>query len=114
MSYILDGTTLPNPKSFKRGFIPVSQDCKTIDGRQGRDFKIVKERFVLGFDNLTSTEITAILTIVEKNVAVTFSVNEKDLTINQTDVLVNVTSINYVTPGSIYLSEMEIELVEVE
>jgi hypothetical protein len=87
---------------------------ETIDGKSNRDFRIVKERFVLGWESLTSSQLSTILGIVALNTAVTFSVDDSGLVIDQTSVLVSISSINYNTPGSAYLAETEIELVEVE
>jgi hypothetical protein len=112
--YVLDGTNLPRPKYFRRESIFVAQDVRAISGREGRDKSHRKERFVLGWDVLVSSELSTILTIVEKNQPVTFSVSEENLTINEISVIVNIVSIRYTTPGENYIAETEIELIQVE
>jgi len=63
---------------------------------------------------LVSSELDTILAIVEKNQAVTFSVNEENLTIDEISVIVNIVSIEYLTPGENYIGQTKIELIQVE
>ena len=114
MSYILNSQTLPTPNSFRREFISISNDVGAINGKTGRDMRTRKEKFVLSWKSLTSSQLSIILDIVNGNVPVNFSVNDSGLIVEQTSVIVNIGSIRYLTPGSTYLAETEIELVEVE
>jgi hypothetical protein len=50
--------------------------------------------------------------IVDGDMPVTFSVDEENLKIAETNVIVNLASIEYTTPGENYIGELVIELVE--
>jgi len=113
-AYILDSQSLPRPKSFSREFISISRDVRTIDGKEGRDMSHRKERYILGWDTLSAYNVSRILTIIDKDTAVTFAISEENLTILSTNVLVKLVSIDYITPGENYLAELVIELLEVE
>lgn len=113
MSYILNGVTLKTPSAFNREYIKVARDEKTLNGRTGRDKRVTKERFILSWEHLSSSELGDILTIIELNQAVTFLVNETNLLINETNVIVNISDVTYVIPGSNYIASTRIELKEV-
>lgn len=110
--YVLDDLILPRPKSFKRGFIVTKTDMMTLGGRTGRDIISRKERFVLGWEYLSKTEIDAILEKVELNTPLNFRVFDRVLTIDDTTVIPYVASINYNIPGSNYIGSLELELIE--
>jgi hypothetical protein len=112
--YLLNGVSLPRPNTFSREFISVSNDTESIDGRRGRDLRMVKEKFILHWQNLHASEFTIIKDIVELNKSVTFSVSDANLTINEINVIVYMGSIEYNTPGSTYIGDMEIELIQEE
>jgi len=114
MGYILDSTTIPRPKGFIREELLVGQDVVAINGRTGRDIRNRKERFILSWEVLSNAEVSTIMTIVEKNEAVTFSVAETNLTINETSVIVSIESIEYKIIGSNYIAALALELVEVQ
>ncbi len=113
MSYVLNGVTLPTPKLFKRKQLLISRDVGTISGKGGRDITARKESFILGWDDLNNTELTTILDIVDLNAAVSFLVNETNLTVNSTEVIVNIRDIKYDSLGGDYLCDTQIELIEV-
>lgn len=115
MSYILNGTNLPRPKKFSRKFIMVSQDSNSINGHGGRDIRtITKENFLLSWEVVSESELLSILSIVELNSPVSFSVTEDNLTISETSVIVRVGQIEYVIPGGSYYAMFSIELEEVQ
>ncbi len=115
MSYVLDGSIIPRPKELQRGFLPISQDYKTINGRGSRDVRsITKESYILRWETLSLAEITTILGIVDKNIAVNFYVDEENLTISTISVIVRIGSIEYSVVGSNYVGSMEIQLEKVQ
>lgn len=115
MSYILNNTNLPRPKKFSRKFIMVSQDSNSINGRGGRDLRtITKESYLLSWEIVSPSELSSILSIVEVNEPVKFSVTEGDLTISEISVIVRVGQIEYVIPGDSYYAMFSIELEEVQ
>lgn len=92
----------------------MSRDVRTINGKEGRDISAKKERFVLGWEILSRTEFDRLSTIADNGVAVTFSVDDGNLVINETSVLARLSQARYVVPGSDYIVGTEIELIEVE
>jgi hypothetical protein len=107
----LDGTTLKSPKAFTREFIYQKQDFTSINGKTMRDTSGRKEKFVFEFENLTKTQVDALMTIVAKNVAVAL--------VYQGDGIANISkmcfpyigSIEYNTGGINYLSSLELDLI---
>lgn len=112
--YYLNGVQLPSPKTFERDFIYQRTDYTTLSGKTTRDTSGKKEKYILSWENLNRNEVNIIKAIVELNTAVPFSVDEEDLQIASVSVIIHVNAINYTTPGSTYLAETELELIEVE
>jgi hypothetical protein len=114
MPFLLDGNTLSRPKTFKREPLEIAEDFTSVTGKEGRDRVLRKEVFTLGWETLSSSEVSVLLGIVAKNTPVTFSVSDRNLTINEINVLVTIESVKYVIPGESYLAEVEIELTQIE
>lgn len=112
--YKLNGNTIARPKTFKRTPLLLHTDMITLSGRTGRDIAHVKEQFVLGWDVLSKDELQILLALVDLAVPITFSVQDKDLTIEQTTVIPNITDITYEVLGSNYIAKLEMVLTEVE
>ncbi len=113
-AYLLNGLAIPRPKFFKRDFIFVSKDVRAINGKEGRDISGKKERFVLGWELLALLEFDRLSAAADTGTAVTFSVTDGNLVINQTNVLARLSQARYIVPGSNYVVGTEIELTEVE
>ena len=111
--YKLGTLILPRPKYFKREFIYLKTDMNTIDGSTKRDIGTFKERFILGYEVLTQTEITAIQDIIDLDTAVSFQVSENNLTINSTNVFPSIKVKSHSIPGEDYRAAIELELLEV-
>ncbi len=110
----MNGLNIPRPKFFKRDFIFVSRDVRAINGKEGRDISGKKERFVFGWEVLSLLEFDRLNAAADVGATVTFSVNDGNLIINETNVLARVSQARYVIPGSSYIVGTEIELIEVE
>lgn len=110
--YILDYKILPKPDGFERSFINIKRDYQSIDGKTSRDIEGMKERFILRWKTLSKSEADSILSTVEKNEAVDFLVNEDNLTINVTRVMVRINSKEYSILGNDYLVSLVLELTE--
>jgi len=110
--YFLDGNALPRPSFFNRDVIFVARDGTTVDGKLGRDLRLHKERFLLGWEALSKDKVDLLLSIVEQPQPVEFEVNDGNLRINRTDVVTIIYTIKYITPGSDYLAEVFIGLTE--
>lgn len=114
MRYILDNTELPRPKSFKREFISISERYNSLSGKIGKDVRTTKEKYILTWEIVSSTELSNIMTIVNKNTSVNFQIAEEKLIISSTSVIVKISNIEYTIPGSSYYCSFALELEEVE
>lgn len=112
--YLLDYYILPKPKQFSRSYIQIKTDVTSINGKLGRDLGGFKEKYLLSWENLTKDEVDRIIGIVNKNTAVDFFVLEDNLQVPLVSVLLRISSIEYTTLGSDYLSSLSLELEEVE
>jgi hypothetical protein len=113
MAYILGAITLPNPKSFKREFIETAAENLLIEGKTTKRVENRKERFILTFLNLTQAEVGSILSEYELEAVRTFQVNETNLTIGPTDVLVDIEEREYPLSGEEYRENLTLVLTEV-
>lgn len=109
--YYLNGVLLKKPKKFTREFIYQKTDYTTITGKTVRDTSSRKEKYNLGFENLTKTQVDAILTIIALNTPVLFTVNGKDIVNISETVIPYVGGIKYETPGGDYRASLELELI---
>ena len=113
MSYVLGDVTLPRPKSMERKFLEVSQENLTIDGKATRKITNRKEEFILTFQSLSQAVVNSLLSEYELQAVRTFTVDEDNLSIGPTDVLVDVLTRNYPISGKRYLEEFNLVLTEV-
>lgn len=113
MSYKLDGTTLPTPKSFFREQIEQSGTIVTLNGYTKKDITNRKERFTLGFEMLTQAQVSTILTIWGDQTTKTFEVDESNLTVSPTTVHIDIKDRSYNTKGEDYREDLKLILTEV-
>lgn len=111
MSFVLGATTLPNPIGFEREFIETSTTNTTLNGRVTKDLRNRKERFVLSFQRLTTTEVNTILTEYNDQTTKNFSVSEDNLTISATPVHIEIQSRDYVKGGE-FRTDLQLILTE--
>lgn len=110
--YRLGDQNLPRPKYLRREFVWVKSDIVTLSGRTTRDISSRKEKWILGWEVMSKSELTILLALLEENGAVDFSVNDTNLNIAATPVFPYVSAINYDMPGSTYFAKLECELIE--
>lgn len=113
MSYILGGTTLKNPYRMEVGEEEVSKSHETLNGEIKKDIVGQKKIYTLYFSSLTQTELSAIMSIYNGKVTVSFSVSSGSLTIPATNVWVSIQSKQYNTRGSEYRVDLVLVLEEV-
>ena len=111
MAYLLDSVTLANPVEFSREFIEESGENTSLTGRTTKDIRNRKERFVLVYRNLTSTEVADILDIFNDETTKTFEVTETNLTIAATTVHIQLSKRDYIKGGE-YRADITIVLTE--
>lgn len=87
MAYSLGGVTLRNPKSLKRTFVETSKTNTLFNNTSTRKIVNRKEIFVLQYQNLTQLEINSLLALWDLETPLVFTVNEPNLSIGPTDVL---------------------------
>lgn len=114
MSYILNGLTLPQPKSFKRSFIEMAQSNLTITGTTTRKISHRKEIFTLKFQHLTQSQVNSLLSLYQLDDILTFESTESNLTIAQTDVLLDLPDRKYPMSAKEWREDITIILTEVK
>lgn len=114
MPYILNGTTLPNPKAFTREQVETSGTIVTINGATKKDITNRKERFILTYNMLSQANVQTILGIWGGLTTVSFESTEASLMINPTTVHVEIAQRGYTTKGSDYREDLVIVLTEVQ
>jgi hypothetical protein len=112
MAYILNGTTLPNPKEFNRRQIEMSQVIQLLDGTTKKDITNRKEQFVLEFRYLTQAQVGIIIGIYNLLDTVNFQVTETNLTIAPTAVHVEIGDRQYNAGGDEYREDITLILTE--
>lgn len=111
--YQLGAVILPNPKKFTRNILELSVEHLTMFGRTTKKIENRKEQFVLEYQFLTQAQINAILSQYELNQVVSFIVNEDKLSITATDVLIDISGLEYPQTAEAYRENMVITLTEV-
>ena len=91
----------------------VYKEHTTLDGTIKRDIVTQKNIYILEFRHLAQSEVSQIMNIYAGKAAVTFSVSDGDLTINDTSVWVDYESRQYNTRGSEYREDLRLILKEV-
>lgn len=112
--YILNGVLLKNPRVFTREFIFQKTDYTMLTGKTTRDTSSRKEKFMLGYQNLSFTEASEIMSIIELNRPVRFIIGGLSVINRDTMVIPYVGAIIYDTLGGSYLSSLVLELIEEE
>jgi len=110
--FILDGKKLKNPKTFLREPIFEKVDFTMLTGKTTRDISHLKEKFTLGFVNLTKQQVDDLNSIIDKQVPVTLSINGKNQIVVQTTVFPYIGAIVYDVVGSDYRASTTLELIE--
>jgi hypothetical protein len=113
MSFTLGSLTLPFPKSLTRGFIETGAENTNIEGKTTKRKENRKEVFELVFQNLETDDADSILSEHDLEEVRTFTVNETNLSIGPTDVLVNIINREYVRSGGEYRQNLTLVLKEV-
>lgn len=113
MSYTLGNITLPTPKGMQREFIEISMSNTTITGKTSKKLVRRKERFILNFINLPVATVNSILSEYNLNQVRSFAIDEVQLVIAPTDVLIDIGSREYPPSGRLYYETFSIILTEV-
>lgn len=113
MSYLLDSSTLPNPVEFTRETVEASTQNVTIEGKDKKDIVNRKERYILEFTKLTQAQISSIMAKYNLQTTLSFQVTETNLTINATDVHIDIPQRAYNTGGDQYREDITLILTEV-
>ncbi len=111
IGYVLDGSTLPRPDKITRDFVYIKTDYTTLTGKIARDSGNKKEKYLLSWTQLSKADGDLILSIVEQNKAVTFSVDDGNLVIASVNVIPYIASKIYEVLGSNYLVSLVLELI---
>lgn len=110
--YRLGTVVLPRPDFFSREYVYLKTDMKTLNGKTARDYSYQKEKYLIGWDLLKSEQAEQILTIVNTNQVVAFSISDGNLSIASVNVHTYIGSKQYVVVGSDYRVSLMLELIE--
>ncbi len=110
--YYLGDQTLPTPLEFTRTIIENSKENLLLSGRSARRIVNRKERFVLKFQHLTTTQVNQILSEYNLNMTRPFWVDEENFDIPETQVHIEIGNREYRTVGT-YREELTLILSEV-
>jgi hypothetical protein len=113
MSYTLGNITLPYPKRFTREFIETGAKNLLIEGISTKKVENRKERFTLEFQHLTPSEVNSIVSEYELDSVREFTVDETNLSISVTRVLIDITGRNYPLSGDLYRENITLVLTEI-
>lgn len=113
MSFTLGNITLPYPKRFTREFVETGAENLLMEGKTTKRVENRKEVFVLEYQNLTRAQVNSILSEYELDSVRTFTVNETNLSITATDVLIDVKGREYPPSGVLYRENLILVLTEV-
>ena len=114
MSYIIGNLILLNPKKFTREFIETSAENLLIEGKSTKRVENRKERFILEYQHLTPAQVDSILSEFQLGMVRTFTVNETNLSIGPTDVLIDVFDRGYPASGDLYRENLTLILTEIK
>ncbi len=113
MSFVLNGTTLPDPQSFEENFEVIGDISRTMLGSARRAVRARKRVWTMNWEILTQAQFQTIKTIYELNTAVTLVNSDLQDSINTT-VLTDIPSHVYIAgTGQNYISGLELVLTEV-
>ena len=117
MSYILSGTTIRSPSSFKETNSTQVAQNRTLAGSITRDyFGSNKRVWSLDYTNVNPTDYTTIKTIYNTYLstanALTWQVTETNYTVASTNVHVDLLERGFSIHGSDYLSDFTLTLSE--
>lgn len=114
MPFMLGGITLPNPTEFTRESVEVKRVNLLLNGTTKQKVIRKKERYILHFQYLTRAEADSVLSEYELNSIRSFSVPDEDnITLDATDVLIDVENREYVAKGVEYRENFDLILTEV-
>lgn len=113
MSYTLGAITLPRPKKFTRDFIEKGAENLLIEGKTTKRIENRKERFTLEFQFLTIAQVNSITSEYELDMVRSFTVDEDNLSIGPTDVLIDIKKREYPQTGKTYREDLVLVLTEV-
>lgn len=117
MAYILSGTTIRSPMSFKESNSTQVVQQRTLDGTVSRDYFGSKKRvWTLDFKNVNPTAYTTILSIYNTYLstvtAVTWSVTEANYAVAETSVHIDMQNRSFSVRGNSYISDFTLILTE--
>lgn len=117
MAYLLNGTTIRNPKSFEEANSTQVAENRTLDGTVSRDyFGSNKKVWTLNFENAKKTDYDTINTIYQSYLSTgatqSFQVTETNYAVAATNVHIDLFVRSFSIQGNDYLSNFTLILKE--
>lgn len=113
MAYRLQGIIIPNPKRLTRNIVEIAVEHLLMFGKTTKRTTKRKEQFVLEYQYLTQPQMNSIMALFDLNQVLKFSVDEGNLPIAETDVLMDVSALQFPPSGELYRENMQLILTEV-
>lgn len=113
MTYMLDDLVLPNPKKFVRKIIETGVEHLIYGNLTTKKVQNRKEQFILTYQYLTQAQINSILAKYVLEIVLPFSVTDTNLSIAETDVLMDVSGLEFPPSAEEYRENITITLTEV-
>jgi hypothetical protein len=113
MAYTLGSITLPKPKRLVRQQFELSVEHLLVFGKTTKRVTHRKEIFILNYVYLTQAVINTILSQYELGTVLDFTVDETNVEVPTTQVLMDVTGLKYPASGEAWLEDIQIILTEV-
>lgn len=113
MSWTLGDATLKQPSEFQRRRFRNVVSHQLINGNEVRDKMSEKYIYRLKLEDITLTQWTALLTEVDKNTPVSFTVADGSLSIGPVDVFIDLSEQDFLK-GSTFRSTIDLTLTETD
>lgn len=113
MAYTLGGVELPKPKRFTRNIVEKAVEHLIMFAKTTKKVENRKEQFILEYQFLTQAQVNEILSLYNRQTSLIFTVNETNLSISDTEVLMDIQAREYPPSGEQYRENLQIILTEI-
>lgn len=113
MSYLINGTILPNPKKFTHNFIETAAQNELIFGKTTKRLQLRKRQYVLEFQYLTIAQTQTLEALYTPNTPVNFQVTEQNLQLGPITCFMDIMDRQFIDTGANWRENLKIGLMEI-
>lgn len=110
---LLNEIQLPYPKKMTRRIIEKGIEHLLVFGKTTKRIENRKEQFILEYQFLTEAQVNSMISLLNLDKVLPFSITEDNLIIAQTNVLMDITNRNYPNSGENWRQNLTVILSEV-